>query len=313
MLAFAALCWSGNHIIARAVANQVPTWSLNFLRWALVTLIMAVIAAPSLKRDWPMIKSHAWVLTFLGVTGGGLFGTLQFVGLKYTGALNMGVMNSVAPALIALASFLIFRDAIGWLQMLGIGISLTGVMAIVSRLDIDILQTLSFNQGDLIIVMNMGLWAIYSACLRLRPPIAMSSFLFTMAVPAALVTLPVAALEYSEGLRLEADFMTAGTLLYSGIISSILSYMCWGRGVETLGSARAGAFLHLVPLFAALLATSILGEQLGVHHFVGFALILTGVTLAVRKRKAAAPKARANSGARSARPATARPLRSAQR
>ena len=120
MLAFAALCWSGNHIIARAVANQVPPWSLNFLRWLCVVLIMAVVAAPSLRRDWPLIKAHAWVLMFLGVAGGGLFGTLQYIGLKYTGALNMGVMNSVAPALIALASFVIFRDAIGWLQLLQI-------------------------------------------------------------------------------------------------------------------------------------------------------------------------------------------------
>jgi len=304
MLAFAALCWSGNHVIARAVSNHVPPWSLNCIRWLLVAAIMAVIAGPAIKRDWPLVKSHAGTLTFLGVTGGGLFGTLQYVGLKYTGALNMGVMNSVAPALIALASFLIFRDAVGLVQILGIGISLTGVLAIISRLDPAILQSLSFNQGDLIIVLNMGLWAIYSACLRLRPPIALTTFLFTLSVPAALVTAPAAWLEYVGGMPLQADFQTIGALLYAAIVSSILSYVCWGRGVEALGVTRAGAFLHLVPLFAALLATSLLGEQLGAHHLIGFALILAGVTMAVRRpRSAKRPLRRAPS------PAARRPAR----
>ena len=67
------------------------------------------------------------------------------------------------------------------------------------------------------------------------------------------------------------------------MISSILAYVCWGRGIDTLGVARAGSFLHFVPLFGALLATSLLGEHLGLHHVVGFALILAGVTLAVRR------------------------------
>ena len=285
LLALAALAWSGNHIVARYIGGHVPSWSLNFVRWLLVALLLALFAGPALVRDWTVIKRHWLVLAFLGALGGGLFGALQYVGLKYTGALNMGVMNSVAPALIALASFLIFRDRIGWLQVLGICISLSGVVAIVSKLDLEILQNFAFNRGDLIIVANMAMWAVYSACLRLRPKIATTSFLFTLAIAAALVTLPFAALEYLQGEQLVLDEITVGAAIYAAVFSSILAYMCWGRGIETLGVARAGAFLHLVPLFGALLATTLLGEQLGLHHFVGFALILFGVTLAVRRPK----------------------------
>ena len=290
LLALAALSWSGNHIIARYVGvHHVPSWSLNVARWLLVTVLLALFAWPALRADWPLIKRHWRILLFLGAVGGGFFGALQYIGLRYTGALNMGVMNSVAPALIALASFLLFRDRIGWLQMVGIGISLSGVVAIVSKLDVDILRNFAFNGGDLIIVLNMALWAIYSACLRLLPKIAISSFLFTLAVSATLVTLPFAALEYLNGERLELDTMTVGAAIYAALISSILAYVCWGRGIDTLGVARAGSFLHLVPLFGALLATSLLGEQLGLHHLVGFALILAGVTLAVRRPAVVAP------------------------
>ncbi len=283
LLALAALSWSGNHIIARYVGDKVPSWSLNLARWTLVALLLALFAFPALRADWPAIRRHWLVLAFLGATGGGIFGALQYVGLRYTTALNMGVMNSVAPALIALASFLIFRDRISWLQALGIAISLSGVVAIVSKLDGDALRTLSFNGGDLILVLNMSLWAIYSACLRLRPKIATTSFLFTLAFSAALVTLPFAAVEYAAGARLEFTSVTIGATVYAALISSLLAYICWGRGIDTLGVARAGAFLHLVPLFGAILATSLLGETLGMHHLVGFALILGGVTLAAQR------------------------------
>jgi drug/metabolite transporter (DMT)-like permease len=283
LLAIAALSWAGNHVIARYVGDKVPSWGLNLVRWVVVALLLAAFTWPALRADWPLIRRHWLVLAFLGAIGGGIFGALQYVGLRYTTALNMGVMNSVAPALIALASFVIFRDRISWLQVLGIAISLSGVVAIVSKLDPTLFHTLAFNGGDLLLVFNMSLWAVYSACLRLRPKIAATSFLFTLAVSAAVVTLPFAVFEYAGGARLQWTPETVGAITYAALISSLLAYVCWGRGVDTLGVTRAGSFLHLVPLFGAILATSLLGETLGLHHFVGFALILSGVTLAVRR------------------------------
>jgi drug/metabolite transporter (DMT)-like permease len=283
LLVIAAALWSGNHILARAVSASVPIWSLNFVRWIIVALLMALVAGRQLRGDWTTMRRHAVVLGLLGILGGGLFGALQFVGTRYTGALTLSVLNSVAPALIALASFLIFRDRISPLQGVGIAISLCGVLAIVAKLDMTTLLSLTFNPGDLMIAVNMGIWAVYSACLRLRPPIAATSFLFSLAIWSAITTVPGAVLEILDGDYLKADTMTLAALAYSSVLSSAVAYIFWGSGVETLGVNRAGAFLHLVPVFGALLATTLLGEQLGVHHLAGIALILVGVTLAARK------------------------------
>jgi drug/metabolite transporter (DMT)-like permease len=294
LLVLAAALWSGNHVLARAVSASVPIWSLNVVRWVIVALLMALVAAPQLRADWPEMRRHAVVLGLLGILGGGLFGALQFVGVRYTGALTLSVLNSVAPAFIALASFVIFRDTIAPLQGVGIAISLTGVLAIVAKLDPATLLSMSFNPGDLIIAFNMGVWAVYSSCLRLRPPIAGTSFLFSLAVWAAITTLPGAVLEFLDGDYLKADPMTLATLAYSSVLSSAIAYIFWGSGVETLGVNRAGAFLHLVPVFGALLATTLLGEQLGLHHIAGIVLILVGVTLAVRKPTAGRKPQRTN-------------------
>jgi drug/metabolite transporter (DMT)-like permease len=234
------------------------------------------------------MKENAGVLLFLGLVGAGVFGTLQFVALKYTTALNMGVVGSVSPAFIVLASFVLFGDRLGALQLAGVCVSFAGVLAIVSRLSPAALAGLQFNSGDVIIIANMSLWAIYSSCVRLRPQIAPMSFMFALSVIALVTNLPFAAWEFAAGERLKPMPITVLAIVYSALITTLLAYVCWNKGIELVGAPRASAFLHTVPVFSAILATTILGEQLEVFHIVGFVLILAGVTLAARPQPEAA-------------------------
>ena len=61
-----------------------------------------------------------------------------------------------------------------------------------------------------------------------------------------------------------------------------LAYLFFNRGVQLIGANRAGPFLHLVPLFGALLDVAFLGERPGLHHAVGAVLIVGRVALASR-------------------------------
>jgi drug/metabolite transporter (DMT)-like permease len=166
--------------------------------------------------------------------------------------------------------------------MLGFGVSLIGVLAILTKLDTHVVTTLSFNWGDLLILFNMLLFAIYAAALRLRPDIHWLSFLFMFALLSGITTLPFWAWEHAHGQTLQPDWLTAFTLVYVTIVVTIVAYMSWNRGVELIGPNRAGIFLHLVPIFSALLAGVLLGEPLMSYHVVGFALILVGVYCAAR-------------------------------
>ena len=293
LLPLAAACWAGNHIVARAAGGHVPPASLAVARWMLIVLIVAPFALPHLATDWPKLKRNAGLMLLFAAVGGGAFGTLQFVALHFTTALNMGVVGSVAPAFIVAVSWLLFRDSLSGRQLIGVAISLTGVLAIVSRLDVARLASFSFNGGDLIIIANMMLWAIYSACLRLRPDIHPMTFMLSMAVIAGLGNLPFALLEYAFDYRLQYTGLTLVTLLYSAFITTLLAYVAWNRGIDIVGAPRASAFLHTIPVFSAILATTILGETVEPYHLLGFALILGGVTLAARpsaKQAAAASR-----------------------
>jgi len=280
--AFAALCWSGNHIVGRAIAGQVPPLATGCIRWIAPVLILAPFVRPHLARDWPEIRRTWPVILMLSLIGGAVFGTLQYIGLTYTTALNVSVLNSTAPVFIVAAGWMLFSDRVGVLQAVGIATSFSGVLAILTKGSIAALGNLGFNAGDLVILFNMVLWAVYSASLRKRGTMHWMSFTFILAVISALSTAPFWMIEHISGATFELTPGIFAALAYVSLFPSLLAYAAWSRGVEMLGSGRAGVFLHLIPLFSALIAGVTLGEQIEVFHVVGFALILAGVSLASR-------------------------------
>lgn len=283
MLALAGLFWSGNHIAARAGAGHVPPVALGSLRWLLAALIMWPFVSEHVRRDWPLIKRGWKPILALSVLGGAVFSALQYTALQYTTALNGSIFNSFAPAIIVLAGALLFRDRLRALNLAGIAVSFAGVLVIVSRGDLAVLKTISFNYGDILLLVNMAVWAIYSTCLRVRPSIHPLSFTFMLALIAGVTLTPLWAWEHAGGFQMQASWLTIAVLAYVTIFPGILSYICWNRGIEAVGSSRGGVFLHLIPFYGAVLATTLLGEQLMGFHIAGCAMILSGVWFAAKR------------------------------
>lgn len=283
LLIFTALFWAGNQVLGRAAVGHIPPIQLSFLRWAGATLLILPFVAPHLRKDWPQIAARWRYLVVIGIVGGGMFNTLQYIGLNYTSALNSLVLNSTAPIFIGLACFIAFRDKITLPQILGTLVSTSGVLAIVTRGDIAALASFAFNDGDLLILLGMATNGFYTAYLRQRPAIHWLSFLFCLFAMSALFNLPLVVWELSTGATMEVSPFTLAAVAYVAIVPSILAYICFTRGVELIGGVRASIFLHLIPVFGAALAIGLLGEPMGLYHIGGFALILAGVTLASRK------------------------------
>ncbi len=282
VLALASLCWSGNHLMGRAIAGHVPPLAITTLRWLLAAAILFPFIHGQLRQDWPLIRRHLGVLTYLALIGGGIFGALQFVGLQLTTALNVSVMNSLGPVTIAMASAVMFGDRLTTGQFAGIAISLLGVLAIITKLDPNVLTHFAFNTGDILILINMVLWAVYSASLRWRPKIHPVSFMFMFCLISGIAMIPLMVWESSTGFVLKPTILTFSAIAFVTIFSTIVAFASWTRGVELIGPNRAGIFLHLIPIFSALLTGALLGEPLMGYHVVGFALIVAGVWCAAR-------------------------------
>ncbi|MGE3646440.1 MAG: DMT family transporter, partial [Beijerinckiaceae bacterium] len=198
-------------------------------------------------------------------------------------ALNGSIFNSFSPIVIAAAGALIYREHLTLAQMAGIAISLFGVLLLISRGDLSIVSTLTFNVGDLILCVTMTIWGVYSATLRERPPVHPLTFTFALALVAGVVLFPGFVWEHAHGRTFHATWLTFFVMAYVSIFPSIIGYILWNRGIEAVGPARGGIFLHLVPVYGVILATLLLGESLHWFHFAGFILIVTGVWITSRK------------------------------
>src|SRR4030095_12174443 len=278
----AALCWSGNHIVGRAIAGHFPPLTISTIRWFIPAIILWIAGRARIAQAWPLIRRHWITMLWLGSTGGVLFTALQYVGLQYTSAVNVSILNSLVPVLIIAASTVIFREQIYLGQLLGILTSLIGVLIIVTKGKPDALLQLSFNHGDVIIIANMIVFAVYAACLRLGPKIHWISFLFVFAVVSAIGTMPFALFELASGRIPELNVGTIAAAIYVSIFPSLLAFAAWNYGVEHIGANRSGPFLHLIPLYTALFAGIFLSENIMAFHVFGLLSILIGVWIAAR-------------------------------
>ncbi len=284
LLGLTALFWAAHWVVARAVIPHTSPVGMAFWRWVAAIALLAPFAAPALAREWPAYR-RAWrPILFFGTCGTVLYNSIGYVGIQHSSATNAALFQSVTPGVIPLFGWLLFRERIGLRTALGLAVSFGGVLALVSRLSLQNLVRLDLNPGDLWLLANVALWAAYTACLRWKPAgLDGPAFMLAVMLAGMASGVPLWLADLAAGGRTEASAGVVLGILYLAAFPSVLCYVMWNRGVAAVGPARAGAYLHLIPLAGALMAVVFLGETIGVHHGAGLALILAGVLIAQRK------------------------------
>jgi drug/metabolite transporter (DMT)-like permease len=290
LLILAPFFWSCNWIVGRGLSHDIPPLAMTFYRWFFALLILAPFALPHVYKDWPIVRRHWKALLGLGIIGIGSHNALAYLGLRYTTAVNGVILNSFIPVMIVGLSWALLRERLASLQVAGIAVSLAGVLTILSRGSLAMLLSFRLNGGDLLIILSMAMWSIYTIALRYRPRgMHFLSFLFVIACIGDLAILPFYVAESAFG---EAIHWTKGAALALGgvaLFSSVVAYIFWNRGVEEVGASVAGLFVHLMPVFGVVLAWLILDERLAPFHVAGIALILCGIFVTSRYAPVAVP------------------------
>ncbi|KGR79929.1 DMT family transporter [Ureibacillus manganicus] len=284
LLIVATLLWGGNFVIGRAVTGEIPPLTLSLLRWCLAFLIFLPIAFKYVKRDWPKIKEHWKIVILFALTGVASFNALVYIGVYYTTSINASLMNSLTPIFLYILSFIFLKVNVSRNQIIGTAISLIGVLFILTKGSLENLINFSFNIGDLIVIVAVICWSIYSLLVKQysdRLP-GFSTFLVSIGV-GILIIAPFTAFELATlNTPIIWSVKTIGAILYVGIFASIVAFLCWNKGVVAIGANRAGIFLNLIPVFATLFATVFLEEQLYLAQIVGGLAVIGGVILTNR-------------------------------
>ncbi len=284
-LIFATLFWSGNFIIGKfATLFEVPPLSLNFLRWVMVWLILIPFTIKEILVKKKYIKENFLVISFMGVLTISTFNSVVYFALNFTQVINAVLMLAAIPAVIIIFSSIMKIEKTNIFQLSGLILSITGVGTIISNADFQKIMSLSFNKGDLWMIVCVLSWSLYSTLLKKNKfKLSQFSLIQVMVTVGLIFLIPQFLYERSIGLDVEFNKAFILILLYVVIFPAILAYYCWQKAIELIGPNRSAMFIQLMPLFSALLAILIFKEKFQLYHFIGATFIVSGIYLSNRK------------------------------
>jgi drug/metabolite transporter (DMT)-like permease len=286
MLSLTTLLWAFNTIAARLAVGNVSPMVLVTLRWLLACGVLAIIARDAIRADWPLLKTRLPYLFLMGAFGYTGFNALFYMAGHHTTAINIGILQGSMPIMVLVAGALAFRETASPVQWLGTVLTMAGVALVASGGSFETLRNLSFNIGDVWMLIACVFYAVYTVALKRRPAASALGFFAFMAFAATLTSIPLVVAEWHRG---EAQSPTlAGWLLivFIGLGPSLLAQLMFMRGVQLIGPVRSGVFINLVPVIGPILAIMILGERFGWHHALALVLVLGGIYVAEKSRPA---------------------------
>ncbi|MFZ5549378.1 MAG: DMT family transporter [Pseudomonadota bacterium] len=294
LLTLPPLMWAGNAVVGRLAVGAVPPLALNFARWALAFALLWPLAR-RVFTDRAAIAARWPYLALLGLLGMGSYNALQYLALHSSTPLNVTLIAASSPVWMLGFGALLYGAHPTRRELLGAALSLLGVLFVIARGEPARLAELQFVPGDLLMLLAIITWALYSWLLA-RPPASMqgearpgwgwAEFLLLQIGFGLLWSGGMAGAEavMAEDARWHWSPTVLAILAYVAIGPSLVAYRCWGLGVSTVGPAIAAFFANLTPVFAAMLSAALLGEAPRWYHGVAFALIVGGIWLSARRR-----------------------------
>ena len=287
MLICASLFWAGNFIVGKfAFLTQIPPLSLVFYRWSLVWIILLPFTFKEIIRYKEVIIKNLPLIFFLGLTSVGLFNSFTYLALIHTQVINASLFNAAIPAIIILLCFLFKVEDTNKFQIIGLIFTVFGMVVIITKLNLDILLSLSFNKGDLIMIGGAITWGVYSTLLKKKKfTLPLLTLVHVICTLGLVCVLPQFLYEYSNGQIINFDINLVYTLIFLALFPSIGSYYCWAGAVSIIGANRAGISLSLIPLFSTIMAIGIYNEKFQFFHLIGAILIILGLFLSNKEIK----------------------------
>jgi drug/metabolite transporter (DMT)-like permease len=270
--------WAVNYIIARKAPGVIEPYTLALGRWAIAGVILTWLARKELWQHRVATVAVWYQYLVLGFCGMLVCGAWVYLGAKTTGAMNISLIYSASPVLIAVGAVIWLGEHMRWQQVAGVAVALTGVVHVVVKGQWLALAQVQWVAGDAWIVGAMVAWALYALLQKLWPsPLGSTARLAAICIGGVVLLLPCAAWEWLQPSTPAFSGTALAMVVAAALAPGLLAYWIYGWAQKVLGASRVAVTLYLGPLYAALAAYAVLGEPLGWHHVTGAVLILPGV------------------------------------
>lgn len=274
--------WSVNALVARKAVGVEPHL-LAMTRWLLAALLFALGTWREIWTHRQQVLADWKHYLVLGALGMWICGAWVYIGGRSTSAANIGLIYSVSPVLIVLASALWLGERFRLLQALGVALALSGVLHVVLKGQWGALAAVQFVPGDGWILAATLSWTLYSLLLKKwHSPLGAGARLAVISLAGAMVNLPFALREIAHSSAPVFTAEWAALALIAAVIPGVGAYLAHSVMQRELGAARVSVVLYLAPIYTAAMAWLVLGEGLNSYHLWGLALVLPGIYLVTR-------------------------------
>ena len=277
--------WAGNFVVGKfASFYNVPPFSLNFYRWLFAWLILMPFTISEIIKKKEYIISNYKIFFVLGITSITIFNSIVYYSLNFTQVISGVLMISTIPVMIMFFSSILKIEKTNLFQIIGVILSIVGVIIIITKANFEILKSLDFNKGDITMVLAMFSWALYSTLLkRQKYELSQISLLQVVISFGLIFLIPIYFIEYQIGFRINIDTPFILILSYVVLFPGLASFILWIKGIALIGANRSGVFLHLMPIISALMAMIIFDEKFMFYHILGACFIISGILLSNKK------------------------------
>ncbi|ACV61401.1 protein of unknown function DUF6 transmembrane [Desulfofarcimen acetoxidans DSM 771] len=278
LLTLATLFWAGNTVVGKAANLLIPAFSLSFWRWVVALFLILPFGVRAVQRDWDFYCKnwkYLMMLAFFSVTA---FNTFLYWALNWTTAINVSVIFATMPLVIFFLSWMVGGQKAKVNQIIGVLLALIGVLIVISKGNISILMNLNINYGDILVLVSVVCFGIYSILFKKLQADVDQIGLITVFIFFGLIGIaPFYAWDIYQHHFFSVDIKMVWILLYVGLFPSLLSFFFWNKAIESGGAHIAGMFFNLVPVFSSVLAVIFLKEIFTLSHLIGMVLIFIGI------------------------------------
>lgn len=282
LLTLTAVFWAGNAVASRLAVGNISPYLLVFLRWVIVLAVLWPLYGKQVREHWPEIRPRLGKITLMALFGFTGFNALFYVAGHTTSAINLGILQGSIPVVVLLGAFLVYGTRATLVQIAGVLVTTIGVVVVATHGKPLSILDIGLNRGDLAMLVACVLYAFYTVALRDRPDIPGTAFFTLLALIAAITSVPLLFLEMATTGLSMPTWQGWLVTLYVAIFPSCLAQLFYVRGVDLIGPGRAGVFVNLVPVFAAILAVTLINEPFAMFHAIALALVIGGIWLAQR-------------------------------
>ena len=282
-LLFTTLFWGGTFVAGKVVSQNVGPFSIAFQRYAIASILLIILIWKVEGKLPTLKKSQIIPVILLGMTGIFTYNVMFFKGLKIIEASRASLIIATCPVFITIFSAVFLKEKINLIKGLGIIISVSGAIIVISKGNIEQLFRTGLGLGELYIFCCVLCWAAYSligkSVMRNLSPLAAVSYSAIVGAVALFVPACFEGILQNFSHQSLLDWSCIG---YLCVFGTVIGFVWYYQGVQRLGPTKAGLFINFVPVFAILCAFLILLEPITVSLVVGTVLVISGVYLTNR-------------------------------